>query len=116
MPCLAAERRQPERRRRWIEDGIGMWLEGKDRVRHPCRARRPASGRDYDAVAGMEAVEVADGDRGAAIGTLGALVSEDAHGRETIPGIGRTDSVALRRESGRFPCAATETRCGATAP
>jgi hypothetical protein len=66
MPSLDAKRRKPKRRLFGLEKSARMGLEGH----HPMRAARGPGQRarraDYCTVAAMDAVEIADGQRGTA--------------------------------------------------
>jgi hypothetical protein len=79
MPRLGAEGRQAEGRRIRLEHAEGMGIEGEHGMRNMEAAGYPASLGYHRLMARMDAVEITDGDSGAAVRTLCLVMSEDAH-------------------------------------
>src|ERR1700691_6488499 len=82
MARLGAERRQAKRRRVRLEHAEGMRFEGEHGMGN-VQAAGDAAGLGYHRLmAGMDAVEIADGEGSAAVQSFGLVMSEDAHGRK----------------------------------
>src|SRR5579863_3471670 len=83
---LGAERRQPKRWRLGMKILNGMRLEGHERQRCAHATRGLAGEIDDRAMTQVDAVEIADGDHGAAVGCGGlGRMAKNAHERRSEP-------------------------------